>query len=383
MRRLVPQLRDGRHQVKAGRVCPQRAADRSRHPDGALRTGAPCPVSHGSRHFFVIHSKISPVTIILLLWFAAAWPLRAATLVEDFSRDPRASDWRVHGATNLFSWNAGAQNLAVTWDSAQTNSYFLRPLGTVLATNDNFRVEFDLWLDDISIGVNPEQPFTFELALGFIRVASATNASLRRGAGVNPVSGPRNLVEFDYFPDSGFGATLWPALISSNGQFNYRDLGGNYVLAELATNQWYHVMMAYSATNRGLVTTVLTNGQIFATHSTRLTTNFNDFRLDAFAVCSYQDAGSDGSLLAHGRVDNVVITIPAPPLLALSGVLTDGLWQVTLPSRTNWLYALQRSEDFHSWTPLNSAWGNDGILTLTDSNSPAALGLYRVSADRP
>ena len=230
--------------------------------------------------------------------------------------------------------------------------------------------------------MKPEQPFTFELALGFIRVASATNTGLQRGAGVNPVSGPRNLVEFDYFPDSGFGATLWPALISSNGQFNYRGLG-DYVLAELATNQWYHVMMVYSATNRGLVTTVLTNGQTFATHSTRLTTNFHDFRLDAFAVCSYQDAGSDGSLLAHGRVDNVALTLPDPPLLELSGMLTNGLWQGTLASRTNWLYALQRTGNLHSWTPLGSAWGSGGVLTLTDSNPPAALGLYRVSADRP
>jgi hypothetical protein len=321
-------------------------------------------------------------TAILCSLLVIAWQARAATLAEDFSRDPRAGDWRVHGSTNLFSWNAGAQNLAVTWDSAQTNSYFLRPLGTVLATNDNFRVEFDLWLDDIAIGVNPEKPFTFELALGFIRLACATNASLQRGAGVNPVSGPRNLIEFDCFADSGFGATIWPALLSSNGQFNYRGLN-DYVLAELVTNQWYHVTMVYSATNRGLVTTVLTNGQTFATHSTRLTTNFNDFRLDAFAVCSYQDAGSDGSLLAHGGVDNVVISIPDPPLVALSGTLTNGVWQGSLATRTNWLYALQRTENLLAWTPLGSTWGNGEILTLTDSNPPAALGIYRVSTDRP
>ena len=319
---------------------------------------------------------------IVLVLFVAVWPLRAATLAEDFSRDPSPAGWAVHGATNLFSWNAGAQYLAVTWDSAQTNSYFLRPLGTVLATNDNFRVEFDLWLDDIAIGVNPERPFTFELSLGFIRMASATNANLRRGAGVNPVSGPRNLVEFDYFPDSGFGATIWPAILSSNGQFNYRGLG-DYVLAELATNQWYHVTMTYSATNRGLVTTVLTNGQIFTTHSTRLTASFNDFRLDAFALCSYQDTGSDGSLLAHGRVDNIAITIPDPPVVTLAGGLTNGLWQGTVITRTNWLYRLQRTADFDSWTTLGTAWGNGAMLTLTDTNPPATIGVYRVSTDRP
>jgi hypothetical protein len=128
---------------------------------------------------------------------------------------------------------------------------------------------------------------------------------------------------------------------------------------------------------------VLTNGQPFATHSTRLTTNFNDFRLDAFAICSYQETGSDGSLLAHGRVDNIAITFPDPPAPTLVGAPTNGLWQGTLATRTNWLYTLQRTEDFQSWTPLGATWGNGGILTLTDSNPPAAHGMYRVSTDRP
>lgn len=318
----------------------------------------------------------------LLVTFVAAGSLCAATITDDFSQDPLSGAWRTVGAGELFAWNPNAQNVAVTWDSSRTNSYYLRPLGTVLATNDTFSAQFDLWLDDIAVGVNPDQPFTFELAVGFTRIADATRPDFRRGAGVNPATGPRNIVELDYFPDSGYGATLWPALISSTGQFNYRGLG-DYVLAEFNTGQWYRVTMTYSATNRGLVTTVTTNGQLFATHSTRLTTTFTDFRLDAFAVCSYSDAGSDGSLLAHGRIDNVILTVPDPPTLALSGALMNGSWQGQFVTRTNWFYTLQQSSDLQDWAPIDSAWGNGDTLFLTDSNPPAALGFYRVLADRP
>ena len=42
---------------------------------------------------------------------------------------------------------------------------------------------------------------------------------IKRGTGVNAINGARNALEFDYFPDSGFGATISPTILSSNNQF--------------------------------------------------------------------------------------------------------------------------------------------------------------------
>jgi hypothetical protein len=314
---------------------------------------------------------------------AAASIAEAATVTEDFSLDPRARGWRAHGATNLFNWNPTGRHLEVTWDSSHTNSHFYLPLGDVLATNDDFGVELDLWLEDIAVGLKPNQPFSFELAFGFIRFANATNVNFRRGAGVNPTFGPRNLVEFDYFPDSGYGATIWPALVSSNGQFNYRGFG-DYVLGELTSNRWFHISMTYTSSNRGLATVVLRDGQPYVSHQTRLTGTFNDFRLDTFALCSYSDWGSDGSLLAHGIVDNIQVNRPDPAPMLLSGSVTNGTWQVTLLTRSNWVYSLQRSSDLHEWPETAAASpGDGGWLTLVDTNPPASRGFYRVRAERP
>ena len=53
----------------------------------------------------------------------------ADTILEDFSSDPATRGWRAVGQTNLFAWNATNQDLEVTWDSSQTNSYFCKALG--------------------------------------------------------------------------------------------------------------------------------------------------------------------------------------------------------------------------------------------------------------
>ena len=92
------------------------------------------------------------------------------------------------------------QNLDVTWDSSQSNSYFYHSLGTIVAKSDNFGISFDLQLSNIVVGVNPAKPATFELAVGFINLASATSTNLERGVGMNATHGAHNLCEFDYFP---------------------------------------------------------------------------------------------------------------------------------------------------------------------------------------
>src|SRR6266567_4657432 len=146
---------------------------------------------------------------------------RAGTLQEDFSTDPAARDWRVFGDTNLFSWDAANQQLQVTWDSSQPNSYFYHPLGTTLSRNDDFSLAFDLRLADITPGVNTNKSGGFELAVGLLNFSEATLTNFLRGTGTDSP----DLVEFDFFPDTGFGPTLWPTIISTNSAYSYNGPG--------------------------------------------------------------------------------------------------------------------------------------------------------------
>jgi hypothetical protein len=317
---------------------------------------------------------------ILAFLLLAGCSTRAAVFTEDFSSDPAARGWLIFGDTNLFHWNGSNGNLEVTWDSSQTNSYFHIPLDASLATSDDFGFAFDLKLSSIAIGVNPSQPYTFELAVGFLGWQNATNTNLQRGSGINAAHGPRNLLEFDYFPDSGYGATVSPTMVSSNHQFAP---GFDFPL-EMDVGHLFHVAMNYAAASRTLSTSMTRDGQPFGPiHDVVLEVTFTDFRLDHFAISSYSEAGADGSLLAQGTVDNILLTTPAPPVQSVTGRFVNGNWQVQFNSRTNWVYTLERTLDFQTWDEAaGPAGGTSSVMVLEDRTPPVLTAFYRIKAQR-
>jgi len=320
--------------------------------------------------------------ILACTLFSGPGPVNGTvTFQEDFAANPATRRWRAFGDSSLFNWNSTSQNLEVTWDSSHPNSYFAWPLNTVLSRGDDFSFVFDIQLGHIAVGTTPGKPFTFELAIGFINLAEATATNFLRGTGTDSP----DLAEFDYFPASDFEATVSPTIISSNVQFAS---SFNFPL-ELTTNDWFHVVMSYTASNQTLMTAMTTNGMEFGPiTNVILDTNFTDFRADHFAISSYSDAGQDpqfaGSILAHGVVDNVVITVPDPAVADVSGAIANGAWQIEFTARTNWLYTLERTEDFRSWSVvLPATAGVNRRLTLVDTNAIAANAYYRVRAQRP
>lgn len=324
--------------------------------------------------------------ILLLAGMVTGSLAEPVILREDFSNDPAARGWSVHGDTNLFRWNATNQHLAVTWDSARTNSYFHRSLGTILAKDDDFTVAFTLRLTDITVGSTPGKPYTFQIAAGLAGFASVTRSNFFRGSGINAATGPRNVLEFDYFPGSEFEPTVSPTLVSSNNQFA---TGFTFPLA-LTVGDDFRVELQYTATNRTLTTTITRNGAPFGpVDPVALGGAFTDFRLDTLAVMSYSDAGQSppeyaGSVLAHGMVDDFLVVLPAPPVQAQQLLLGAGHAELSFLSRTNWFYRLERSTDLASWAILPAtAAGNGGVLALGDTNAPANAAFYRVKAGRP
>jgi hypothetical protein len=320
-----------------------------------------------------------------LLWLAAAFPSKAAAIAEPFDTDPRLRGWGTFGDGSLFQWNSTNQNLQVTWDSSRTNSLFYQPLGTVLAKSDDFSFSFDLRLRDIAIGVNPEKPYTFEIAIGLCNFSSITNATFFRGAGTSPTYGPRNLVEFDYFPDSGYGATIAPTVVASTNAIRFSD---NHPL-ELTPNDLFQVQVSYTASNQLLRTTVMRNGTSFAPISNLSLAGFPDFRVDTFAIVSYSDAGQappqfSGSILAHGTIDNINWTVPDPPLIVLRGVHTPTRFRAHFYAVTNWLYRLEVTRDFQQWF-LVAEWPptTNGPFVLEDTEINPDRAFYRVLANRP
>jgi hypothetical protein len=312
-------------------------------------------------------------------------PARPGTFTEDFSTPPSANGWQTVGHASLFDWDSTNQILRVTWDSAQTNSYFHRPLGTILTSDDDFRLSFDLRLDDCAVGTTPGKSNSFEIAIGLLNLDEATRTNFFRGAGVNSSSGPNNLVEFNFFPAwNEYLPTIAQAIVSTNHQwlFNHENL------FDLTPGETYHVTMHYLTATRTLTTGLSNNGvQVGVTQTIPVPPGF-DFRLTSLAISSYQDGGQipafAGSILAHGAVDNFVLTVPDPPVTDLQGAFADANWEVRFISRTNWFYTLERTTNFSAWTHVSAATpGTGGALTLLDVNWPAGSAAYRVKAQRP
>jgi hypothetical protein len=305
----------------------------------------------------------------------------AVTFLQSFSTNPTNDGWKVFGDTNLFEWNSTNQNLEVTWDSSKPNSYFHRSLGTILAKDDDFSLALDLRLSDIAIGVDTNKPFTFQIAVGFLNFNQATNINFLRGSGFQSP----NLVEFNYFPDSGFGNTITTPIISSNNGY----AGFSFTLLEITPNDLFHIEMNYSASNQTLKTAMTKNGAAFGPIAdTAITTADFDFRVDTVAVASYNDAGQDpmfaGSILAHAVVDNFVVTVPDSPIGNLAHAISGNLGEVQFISRTNFTYVLERTANFQTWTDASAVTvGTGANLILQDTNALPEKAFYRVRADRP
>jgi len=304
----------------------------------------------------------------------------AHVIADDFVKDPFTNGWKIFGDTNLFRWNPTNQNIAVTWDSSQTNSYFYHPLGTTLGKADAFSVDFDIQLNSL------QWTKTFQLAVGLLNISEATDPGFSRAVGTSP-----DVFEFNYFPDSGDGfgdPDIAAAMTDStsdiisfpNFYFIYDNLPMN-----LGTN--YHVTLTHGAGDGFIRATVLTNGVVYTTMPLFSSGAIGEFHLDTVSISSYSGAGQDpqfaGSILAQGTVDNLAVTAP-PVVRNFGGSFANNVWQTQFNSYTDMHYALQRSTNLVNWSDVtDSIQGTGGAMSLSDTNAVTDHSYYRVRASQP
>jgi hypothetical protein len=322
--------------------------------------------------------RLATLFLLMCLSLATAW---TAELREDFSSDPGPDGWKLVGATNLFAWNVQSQALDVTWDSSNPNSFYYHPLNTVVSMADDFSLDLDLVMHNIQAGIDPDKPYAFELAFGFLNLEQAFKAGFIRGTSASTP----NLVEWTYFPDTGFGATISPVISTTNSRFHP---SFNFPM-ELMPGGLFHIKMTYSAARKALSTTITLNGEPFGPIEDVLLPDASvDFRINAFSITSYSDAGQQpgfaGSLFAQGTIDNLILTFPEPPIRNLRFVLQNNQNQAAFNGNPRWLYTLERSVDLIVWqTSSTPVLGGTAPMAITDTNAPVKFAFYRVKAVLP
>ena len=331
-----------------------------------------------AKHWFTFHVSRFIAPVLAALAFCCA--SRAGSLSEDFSTDPFQNGWKAFGDTNLFHWDSTNHNLAVTWDSSRSNSYFYHSIGTTLGMADAFSLDFDIQLNSL------QWTNAFQLAVGLLNISAATDPGFSRALGTSP-----DIFEFNYFPDSGDGfgdpdiaATMTDGTgdvtVFPDFYFIYDNLPMN-----LGTN--YHVTLSHGAGDGFISATVRTNGVIYTTMPLFFSGAIGEFRLDTVSITSYSGAGQDpqfaGSLLAQGTVDNLVVTGP-PVVRNFGGALTNGVWQTQFNTYDSFHYTLQRSTNLMTWSDVTASTpGTGGAITLSDTNAMTDNAYYRVRASQP
>ncbi|HYG24088.1 MAG TPA: hypothetical protein VEH04_15015 [Verrucomicrobiae bacterium] len=322
--------------------------------------------------------------VLAVIATVAVASANAETLSENFGSDPFQRGWAAFGNTNLFQWNPSSQSLDVTWNSSQSNSFFWHPLGTILNRDDDFSFAFDLLLREV--GPASEYVSAFQLALGMLNIDQAQQPGFLRGSGFDSP----NLVEFDYFrADAFFPDTAFPTAISSNMVFNYNPGLQNSTNYTIALDTWHRIQMTFSASSQAIlleITRSSDNSHVQVLQP--LNETFTDFRVGAFSISSYNDGGQfpgfEGSILARGSVDNILVITPTPPVQHLSSFTSNETAGVTFMSRTNFSYTLERTTDLQHWSPTGvSKPGTGGWLQLEDEIVETIHAFYRVRAVRP
>lgn len=310
----------------------------------------------------------------------------APQFYEPFAVNPAERGWRVAGDSSLFRWNPETQAVDVTWDSSRTNSFFYKTLPTTLTKADDFRLTFFLRLHDIRIGSTPGKPAEFPIAIGFAHRALFSSTNAYRGAGVSTLHGVRNVVEWNFFPDGGFGDTWATTVISSNNVFAF----GHTFPLPLVPEDAYQIALSYTASNQTLVTTALQNGVQLGPFESVWLGGTPDFRLDAVTITSYSDAGQPGpeiyrgSVLAHGTIHELSVWMPPPPTESLSIQLASGRASAVFLARSNWVHTLERSANLQHWLPASGPLSGTGaFVSIRDTNALAPAAFYRVRSERP
>ena len=261
---------------------------------------------------------------------------------ETFDSDPLTKGWSVHGDKSLFEWDEDSESLRVKWDTERPSSFFYKPLGRVLTESNSFAFTFQITLDSVKAGYLEGKPYTFQVALGLLNISSAIDKNFNRGTG----SDSPNLVEWDYFPDTGFGATVSPAVASDKSEFS----AGFTFPAELLIGKTYSIKLIYNSEERVLKTEMLEDGKSWETIQTvEISSDFSGFFVDTFSISNFSAKDSESSLLAIGIVDEIAL-VTSDTLPKLFGVKINGSqWEAKSFLIEPEIWKVESSNDVLNW----------------------------------
>jgi len=163
----------------------------------------------------------------------------------------------------------------------------------------------------------------------------------------------------------------WTELGDAGGFLSSPDRGANPYWTPTDTNDYSGFHGQWSYAQAGLDWLALTNGSWIG-----------------FSVAAGEYESPTNALYnAHKHAPaapDASLTFTPPPAQNLTCNFTNAQWRVQFSAQGNWLYTLERTVDFQTWTAVSATVpGLTGNFYLPDTNQTACAAFYRVRADRP
>ncbi len=258
----------------------------------------PNPATSGFRSILVLPGK--PLLLCLILW-ATGLPgmLPGGEYHVDSYPSPAnpESGWMLQGDADIFMESAGAGEARFFWNTELPNSSVYFPLGTTLDHRSNFEFSVTMELTSMDIDFIPESFYGFQISMGFHESASIQDSSFRRGTGTDSP----NLVEWNFFPDTGFGATVSPVITDSQSAF----FASFNFPVDIPLNEEVIITGSYDGQLMEFRSTLITSGSgPVEMDPVKLpeSDEFQGFAVDAFGLTSYADFDGNGQLEASARI---------------------------------------------------------------------------------
>ncbi len=312
---------------------------------------------------FLFVPKLSAVSLDEIQFWAGSGTNRAALVVA----------WTTPEAYGFSTVPAPSTNQTLVWgyrfNGTKTGTQMLQ---AIVAADPRFYVAADFSFGIYVVGLDYDFPGDGSGGLAdgngtnFFTRGWLTNATVAVDAAA-PLN-PGNLYWGGYF---GPNWEVWTEVGGAGGFLAGPDRGTNpFWTADDTNNPYAGVHGEWELAQYGLDELTLTNG------------SWIGFSVAAGAYDP--DLNAPYNLHKHApSVPEPGLTFTAPPIQNLSGNLSGGQWQAHFQCRSNWTYALERSEDFLHWSEVTSAVAGTTNLLLPDPNPPGAQGSYRVRAERP
>jgi len=284
------------------------------------------------------------------------------------------SPWKFFGNTELIQPPQSSEKSVIfNWNTESANSALFIPIGYKINQQSDFKISTVFELTSLNIEFTPGSFYGFEIAFGLFDSSQVLKDTYIRGSGVDSP----DLVEWDYFPDTGFGGTISPTIVDQDSDFFPTF---NFPI-ELPIGKDIRVDLVFDSSDMILKSSLEFNESVIEMEPVKLSDQdtFDGFDLDSAGFVSYKDYDDNGVLTTEAKIKSFSLSwTPSPDAkpnpLPVSISTSDITIDPPSPQLDNMDIRVWVSHDLSHWELFQS-------MTINEDVGPIQIPINEISTE--